>query len=99
MEHFNALAPVVVGKIVLMMVGVFGGVARFLSDVLDGKKQFAWGGLTMKVVSSAFFGYMGGEVAGIVFSNPDATYLIAGILGFLGPEGMDFVISKFLKKA
>ena len=98
MEHINELTAILATKILATTIGVFGGVARFLSDVLDKKRDFSWGRLVMMMVSSGFFGYMGGELAFVMFGNPDHSSVIAGIMGFLGPQGMDYVISRIFKK-
>lgn len=98
MEHFNELSALLATKILATSIGIFGGLARFLSDVLDKKRDFSWGRLVMMMISSGFFGYMGGELALIMFSDGSHSSVVAGVLGFLGPQGMDYVIGRVFKK-
>lgn len=98
MDHFSEFALVAAAKFIAMMIGVYGGIARYLSEVLDNKKDFAWPELVMVLISSGFFGYMGGEIGAYLFTSPNASYIAAGMIGFLGPRGLEHVLSKLIKK-
>lgn len=93
LNHMNKV-PV---KLVWAFVGAFGGVARYFTDVMRGERSFSYLFVTMKVVSSLFFGYMGGESAHVL-GHPDLAYMSAGLIGYLGSEGFDFIVTLFKKK-
>lgn len=84
-------------KAIWASVGLLGGIARMLNDVLIGREKFSWGRLTMKAVVSCFFGYMGGETAALL-NQPEFAFMTAGLIGYLGSEGFDFVVYIFKKR-
>jgi len=98
MDHFSEFALIAAAKVIAAMIGVFGGIARYLSEVLDNKKDFEWPELAMVLISSGFFGYMGGEIGSYLFATPNASYIAAGMIGFLGPRGLEHILAKLIKK-
>lgn len=88
---FIQLSEIAKSKIFWASIGIFGGIARMLNDILNKKEEFSWSRIFMKAIVSGFFGYMGGESAQFV-SQPQLGFMAAGLVGYLGSEGFDYIV-------
>lgn len=82
--HVTAL----LGKFVYAAIAAFGGVAKHLSEYLRGS-TFRLRQLFANIVTSGFSGYIFAEIAFNL--NPEWTHIAAGVGGYMGAQGLDFV--------
>lgn len=68
---------------------VVGGVARYLDTYLKGGTAPKWGMILANGFVSGFAGYMASAIALKV--QPDWAFVAAGIGGYLGTQGLDWI--------
>ena len=80
--------------LIAIAVGLAGGIARYLDDVLHHGRRFALVAMAAALVTAAFFGWLCGEVA-VAMGRTSWTYAAAGLGGFMGTQTLDLALSVF----
>jgi len=84
------------GEIAWIILAMMGGVARYLDSYLKSGDTPKLGMLLAHGLISGFSGYMIAQVA-LAVGRDDWALIAAGIGGYLGTQGLDFV-SEMVKK-
>lgn len=75
-----------------VILAVFGGVARYLDAYIRGTATISFGLLVAHSFVSGFSGYMVAQTV-LLFTDPKSgwAFVAAGIGGYLGTQGLDWV--------
>lgn len=84
-----------IGDIAWVLLAMAGGIARYLDGYIRSGTSPKWGLAITHALVSGFSGYMVAQVALKV--QPDWALIAAGVGGYLGTQGLDFV-SRVLQK-
>lgn len=87
--------PFGTGELAWIIIAMMGGVARYLDSYLKSGAPPKWGMALGHAIVSGFSGYMVAQVA--MKFEPDWALIAAGIGGYLGTQGLDF-LADLLKK-
>lgn len=79
-------------------IAALGGVAKHLHAYLSGTVQFNIWRMLSRAVVSLFSGYTAAQVVTHVVGEPDMAMAVAGLWGYLGAEGIDWLIAIAQKK-
>lgn len=76
--------------VILILIAIFGGVARYLDATLNGKEQINWVRFLSYVLITGFTGYMAAQVMLLMY--PSWVFISAGVGGYAGTQIMDFFV-------
>ncbi|EML7933746.1 phage holin family protein [Providencia rettgeri] len=82
--------------VLLLIISMWGGVVRYISDVKTHKISWSWVAVSMQLVVSGFTGLIGGLGA---IESGVSSYLIlvsAGVTGAMGTMALDLFWSKYI---
>jgi hypothetical protein len=85
------------GEIAWIILAMMGGIARYLDSYLKEGKAPKLGMLLAHGMVSGFSGYMVAQVA-LAVGRDDWALIAAGIGGYLGTQGLDFVADQAKKR-
>ena len=85
------------GEFVYVILAISGGVSRYLSQYLN-TGVFNWGFFIANVAISSFSGYMFAKFSTLLGIQSDASYIFAGVGGFLGTKALEFMGDQLTKK-
>lgn len=85
------------GELAWIILAVMGGIARYLDSYLKSGDSPKLGMLLAHAMISGFSGYMVAQMA-IQVGRDDWALIAAGIGGYLGTQGLDFVAEQVKKR-
>ena len=90
------MKPYLDTELVWILLAMMGGVARYLDTYLKSGNPPQWGRAVTHALVSGFSGYMVAQVALRV--HPEWALVAAGVGGYLGTQGLDFVTEVIKKR-
>lgn len=85
-------------EVVWTIIAVAGGVAKHLSGAVARKEPWRPLILIAKAFISAFSGYMFAKTCTLLVSSQDWSTVAAGVGGYLGTEGVEYIVTIFRAK-
>jgi len=83
-------------EILILLLALFGGIARYLDTYLKGIETFSISRMVATIVVCSFSGYMCSMF--VNFFYPTWIYVSAGIGGYAGVEALNFIINFWKNK-
>lgn len=94
MDHFQDIPAVVL----YTFIATSGGIARFLTQYIDGTRTFSVGMLIASSFVSGFSGYMFALLGETMHLQRDLIFMMSGVGGYFGDQSLKLLLDILIRK-